>query len=626
MRLTTKVIYTLFGFLILLMGTAGVVSIKKEQQVLRQLLTEHGEATANTIAAVCIESILSEDYPVIDTFLSTTGQTHRNIILLEVFHNNQSVSRFQRTRDALDFPVEFNADILIPENIAGTTVKLGNVRLVLSDRINRDFISSRIEELAWYTVFTFAITFLGMAVMLRKTVLERIQQLTLHSNAIGQGDLTTRLEFTSGDELDDLAGSLNDMSENIRRSHNEIRQNNIELEKKARALEETTKAAQSANRAKSEFLANMSHEIRTPLTAILGFNELLSTLETTPKQQYYIESTKIAGEGLLTIINDILDLSKIEADLLVLEFEFVNLSDIIYDVMPMVEPQCHEKKLTTAIEFAPDLPGSFLLDKFRLRQVLLNLVGNAVKFTEKGHIAIRAEFTRKSGANACDLTINVEDTGVGIPPDQQELIFEAFRQRDGQKNRQFGGTGLGLTICRRLVEMMNGKIALTSRVGQGTTFTVTLSDVAVSDTQDSITDAGDSPGTGKNRFPPTSSLTSDENELNRNLYKNSTIQLFSETHVVGMNLPLQELLDKLEKEYTPVIESFQGALEVDSVNSFANGLALLANEYDSHSIRDYAEQLNTAVDHFDILKIQKLMEVFPVLINTLKDSINGTDD
>ena len=237
--------------------------------------------------------------------------------------------------------------------------------------------------------------------------------------------------------------------------------------------------AESANQAKSEFLANMSHEIRTPLNAIIGFSELLTSLIIDKKQRSYLYSIQTAGKTLLTLINDILDLSKIEAGRLDINYESIDITRIFSELQQIFLIKLAEKNLDFIIDIDENLPSVLLLDEIRLRQILLNLIGNAVKFTETGYIKLSSCRTSKNKSNKIDINISITDTGIGIPLDQQKMVFESFRQQDGQSTRKYGGTGLGLAITKRLVKMMNGQISIDSQVGKGSTFEIILKDVEI---------------------------------------------------------------------------------------------------------------------------------------------------
>lgn len=249
-------------------------------------------------------------------------------------------------------------------------------------------------------------------------------------------------------------------------------------DEKKRELElmRSREAAEKANRAKSLFLSHMSHELRTPLNTVTGFSELLTPMVTDKKQESYLNAIKTAGKSLLNLINDILDLSKIEAGKIELEKSPVSLRIIMSEIEQLFALKASEKKLRLFFENDDQLPEALLLDETRIRQVLLNLVGNSVKFTEEGHIKISTKVTTKRN-NLLDLDISVEDTGVGIPKEDQKMIFDAFTQQYGQNVNKFGGTGLGLSITRKLVELMNGTITVNSEKNVGSIFTVRLKDI-----------------------------------------------------------------------------------------------------------------------------------------------------
>ncbi|MGM0597583.1 MAG: PAS domain S-box protein [Myxococcota bacterium] len=265
-----------------------------------------------------------------------------------------------------------------------------------------------------------------------------------------------------------MVGTLRDISERKRAE---------------RQLEEAKQRAESASKAKSEFLANMSHEIRTPMNAILGFSEVLMNKTNDEEKKSHLEAILSSGRTLLSLINDILDLSKIEAGKMQINYEPVELPVLIEDIEHIFEKKLKEKDLALKIDIDSELPTVLLLDEMRIRQILFNLVGNAIKFTDRGYIKIIVH-ARETEADCYELILIVKDTGVGIPRKQQKLIFNAFQQQDGQDTRRYEGSGLGLSITKKLVEKMKGKIKLDSRIGQGSCFEIILPDIEKGEPQE----------------------------------------------------------------------------------------------------------------------------------------------
>jgi len=291
-----------------------------------------------------------------------------------------------------------------------------------------------------------------------------------------------RIAQTSSDELGVLAKSFNDMLEEIERRDRELDRHRRSLEDEIAErnrvngeLRIAKEKAEVAARMKSEFLANMSHELRTPMNGVIGMISLVLESCQDSGQKESLQVAHDAAQSLVTILNDILDLSKVEAGKMTLEFVDLDLERFMAEAVQVFDIAVREKGLDFHLSVAPDCPRAVRTDPVRLRQILVNLVGNAVKFTRQGSVNVRVTLSgAQSGAAGEMLRIEVSDTGIGIPSSQLDSIFEAFTQADGSHTRRFGGTGLGLTITRRLVDLMCGRLWVTSEVGQGSSFVVEL--------------------------------------------------------------------------------------------------------------------------------------------------------
>lgn len=320
----------------------------------------------------------------------------------------------------------------------------------------------------------------GLAIWLSREISRPVRNMIETVDAIREGNLDARVDMKASGELHDLEVGINSMAETLKEAYEDM-QNSVEqatqdlretletIEIQNIELDMARREAQQANQVKTEFLANMSHEIRTPLNGIIGFARLLDKSNLTRKQEDYVATILSSSQGLLTIINDVLDFCKIEAGKLMLDNRSTNLRETIEDVLVMLAPASQAKNLEVVSLYYSDVPEQLITDPLRLKQVLTNLVNNAIKFTPEGSIVVRTMIEQAQG-NKVMVRISVTDTGIGLSKAEQKALFHAFSQADSSTAREFGGTGLGLVISKRLVEQMGGDIGLESVKDEGSTF------------------------------------------------------------------------------------------------------------------------------------------------------------
>ncbi|MDM8535392.1 ATP-binding protein [Desulfobacterales bacterium HSG17] len=371
------------------------------------------------------------------------------------------------------------------------------------------------------------------------------------------------------------------------------------------ASEKAQKEAENANRAKSEFLANMSHDIRTPLNSILGYSNILDGLIKDEQQKQYLINIRRSGKTLLTLINDILNLSKIEAGKLELEYAPFNLCQVFKEVKEMFLQKIKRKGLRFILEISDKLPKFIYIDEFRFKQILIKLIGNSVKFTNKGYIKIESFAQYTEDKNAIDFTFSIEDTGIGISENQLEIIFEPFRQQEGQIHAIYGGNGIGLALTKRIVEIMGGKISVTSQTGKGSKFKIEIQNVKIASIPH-LTEQKYSPETDSIIFDKKDEILIDDDiELKKKINPEIIAKI-------------PELMEILKQDFLPGWEEIHEKLYMDYIEKWVKELKELAENYNYEPLTDWCRNVLLQVDSFDIVNLPVTLKSFPEIIDDLQ--------